>query len=307
MYAIVEFGSLTRQEGDCYSDRDLLIICPKELKKSYVNRYVNEGYSVTFLTKQQLVFMKEKGSLFLQHLRFESKIILDSNLEFSLFINKCALIHPSQKEVAICQKSIEFLSKWPSTPLLSAWKADFLFCLSRDYLIKCLARKGRIAFGLKDIEAKSKDLFSLTSEDFKALSTLRKVKAAYRSDSQFPEKFDSSISSWLIALNRTFGFNNHDSNFEVFNLNGVTLNSFNTPYEQLRILEALYLITRNMGINHPKHQTLINLIQKPNLYGSTKKINEEKVEHFVCELASLIAYKGLPRSSQPQRCASLQR
>jgi len=306
MFAIVEFGSLTRKENDPYSDRDLLIICPQELRKNYVNRYEKEGYSVSLLTEEQLFFMKKQGALFLQHLRFESRVIFDSGLEYTSFINTCSLVKPNLKEMDVCKKSIEYLSSWPNIPSLSAWKADFLFCLSRDYLIKRLALEGKVAFGLKDIERSSKEVFTLKEEEFICLSILRKVKAAYRSDYQFPENFEDAIENWLMALNRSFDFNNNISINKKLDVIGVIPDKFHTPYEQLRTLEALYLVARNMGYSHPKHQLIMKLIQKPNFYGSAKKVNDKSIRHILNEIEASIANKAMQWTPFPLRCASLQ-
>jgi len=307
MFAIVEFGSLIRKQDDPYSDRDLLIICPPGLRKYYLNRYEKEGYSVSLFTEEQLFFMKMQGSLFLQHLKFESRVILDSELKYSSFINTCNLVQPSPIEIDICQKSIEYLSSWPSTPSINAWKADFLFCLSRDYLIKRLASEGKVAFGLKDIERIAKDIFELREEDFIYLSTLRKVKAAYRSDYQFPENFDDATRNWLIALNRAFNFNNNVSGNVKLDVSGIVAHNFHTPYEQLRTLEGLYLVARNAGYSHSKHQLIMNLIQRPNFYGSAKKVNQVAIRQILNEITVIIANKAMQWTPFPLRCASLQR
>lgn len=305
MFAIVEFGSLTRKENDPYSDRDILIICPRELRKDYLYRYEKDGYSVSLLTEKQLFFMKKQGALFLQHLKFESRVIVDSDLKYSTFINKCSLIKPSLIEIEVCQKSIEYLSLWPNIPSISAWKADFLFCLSRDYLIKRLAFEGEVAFGLKDIKRIAKDIFVLSEEEFLSLSTLRKVKAAYRSGYPFPENFESAIQCWLMTLNQVFNFKNSVSSNEKLDLNGIIPQDFNTPYEQLRTLEAVYLIARNMDYSHPKHQLIMNLIQKPNFYGSAKKINQKSIRKILSEIEVWIANKAIQRVTFPLRCNSL--
>ena len=306
MFAIVEFGSLTRKEEDPYSDRDLLIICPPELRKDYLNRYEKEGYSVSLLTENQLFFMKKKGALFLQHLKLESRVIVDSGLEYSSFINTCNLVKPNLKEIELCKKSIENLSAWPNTPSLSAWKADFLFCLSRDYLIKRLALEGEVAFGLKDIERIANNIFNLKKEDFISLSVLRKVKAAYRSDYQFPENFETKMQHWLMALNQAFDFKNLVYSNEEIDVSRIVPHDFNTPYEQLRTLEALYLIARDLGCSHPKHQLIMNLIQKPNFYGSAKKANQLAIRQFLNEIQASIANNSKQWTPFPLRYASLQ-
>lgn len=305
MFAIVEFGSLTRKEDDPFSDRDLLIVCPSEYRKDYLNRYEKDGYSVSILTERQLFFMKEKGALFLQHLSLESKVIVDSDFEFTSFINTCKLVKPNLTELDTCQKSIEYLSAWPNSTELSAWKADFLFCLSRDYLIKRLAMEGAVAFGLKDIERIAKDIFMLRKDDFMFLSILRKVKAAYRSDCQFPGEFEIATKQWLMALNRAFDFQNVVDSYKKINVREIIPHKFHTPYEQLRTLEGLYLIARNMGYSHSKHQLIMNLIQRPNFYGSAKKVNQEAIRKILNEVELLIINKAMKSTSFPLRFTSL--
>src|SRR5690606_3890114 len=108
MFAIAEFGSTTRKTQDCHSDRDLLIVCELKTSREFVKNYCEQGYSVTLLTPSQLTFMQKRGSLFIQHLKHESRILMDTNTEFSKWLQSCPLIAPSEEEIQKCFSTIEF-------------------------------------------------------------------------------------------------------------------------------------------------------------------------------------------------------
>ena len=77
-YSVAIYGSSLRSDFDKYSDKDLLIVSSSykrlnQLKKSYEER----GFSVSTYTYSKLQFLSRKGSLFIEHLRKESSILID--------------------------------------------------------------------------------------------------------------------------------------------------------------------------------------------------------------------------------------
>lgn len=151
MFVIAEFGSVYRKSNDSFSDKDLLIVCERKCVKYYYTKYTKKGYSVSVFTKNQLQLMRKKGSLFLQHLKIESNLLVDVDSKFEFFIKECDFVFPSDEELASCKQTLENLYTWPNDILSLAWKADFLYSSSRDFLIKLLAKNGIIAFGLESI------------------------------------------------------------------------------------------------------------------------------------------------------------
>jgi hypothetical protein len=226
--------------------------------------------------------MKKKGSLFLQHLKMESKILIDVNGYFKGFLDGCDLIVPSDDEISNCQKTIESLYRWRNDVKSIAWKADFLYTSSRDFLIKFLARNGVFAFGLESIIDKYSEHYFIDSGLFNSLRSLRKIKSAYRSNSELPEYSEIilSINSWFDVLENKLGFSfnpQHDANY-------FRLKEFSSNYERLRYLEVVYISLVNAGYLHDNHEEIVRLILQPNLYHSLRDVKIKTINRYLNEL-----------------------
>ena len=295
MFAIAEFGSTTRKTHDCHSDRDLLVVCELKSSRKYVQKYREQGYSVTLLTPNQLRFMQKSGSLFIQHLKHESRIVMDTNSEFLKWISNCPLIVPSRKEIQRCISTLEFISGWPSDDRLTGWKADFLYCVSRDLLIKWLAGKGVLAFGLEDLEPAVLSQKGDLLESFDNLRLLRESKAAYRSDQETPSGTIETINAWLVEIARVFNVNLPIEKFPTSeeSVSSLRMRRFSSSYELLRSVEAAYHIVRSHGLVHPDHEELVKHIRNPNAYGSSQLRKRRVIEQYLAEIIQIMANNGL--------------
>lgn len=305
MYAIAEFGSRCRNTSDSYSDRDLLIICPTHKRRRLHKKYSSRGYSVTLLSEDQLLYMQARGSLFLQHLKNEATILIDSGSKLRSFLDQCQLICPTVTEILKCESTLKFIASWPDCLELSAWKADFLFCVSRDYLIKKLAVKQRVAFGLEDIERQAKDLYHVKKEDFIHLYSLRKAKAAYRGGAELPKEHIAITIHWLALLRHWFGIelpSNWPRSKEI-DVSRMEERRFNSAYERLRSLEAVYLLARANGASHPDHTQLMKHIVQPNFYRSSQKSKQKVVQQYLSEVIPLVANNAMQGMHFPLRFA----
>ena len=302
MFAIVEFGSTTRCSHDRHSDRDLLVVSEKKSGWKFAKKYQKLGYSVTLLSPVQLIFMQSHGSLFIQHLKHESRTILDTNSEFCSWLESCAFIAPSRKEIQRCISTVEFISSWPSDTRLIGWQADFLYCVSRDLLIKWLAVRDKLAFGLEDLEPA---LLALNNNRFGSLANLRllrKLKATYRSKRMISNDTSRTIDSWLSELSSAFGINlpaKQLSSTEEF-VTGLVNRSFSSSYELLRTVEAAYHIARSHGYIHPEHEKLMKHIRNPNAYGSSQSRKRIVIERYLQEIIDIMANNGLKQLSWVQ-------
>ncbi|MBW9399368.1 hypothetical protein FHC51_05950 [Leclercia sp. EC_58] len=268
MFAVAEFGSVCRNTNDLYSDNDILIICNKRYGKYYYDKYHSKGYSVSTFSEEQLYAMKSSGSLFLQHLKKESKILIDNNLDFTNFLKDCSLTKPSEKEIDNCKNTIQNLISWPNYPVFLGWKSDFLYGASRDFLIKFLAKNGIIAFGIDEIISELCSLLCLNIDQFSSLKLLRQFKSAYRTEIDLPTNIiiRRTLESWAELLQNIFGFNFYSYRDE-FDIKDMV---FSSNYERLRYLEIIYICLVNSGFKHAKHTEITNLILKPNLYQSLR-------------------------------------
>ncbi|WP_233982671.1 hypothetical protein [Pectobacterium versatile] len=307
MFVIAEFGSVYRRSDDSFSDKDLLIVCEKEYVKYYYAKYTRRGYSVSVFSEKQLLSMRNKGSLFLQHLKLESRLLVDVGAEFKSFIKECELVSPGDDELYSCKKTIENLYVWPNNLISLGWKADFLYGSSRDYLIKFLAKNGVIAFGLESIIEEVSLLLSVPISKFNDLRELRKIKSTYRSGSVLPqgEYIECAINGWYELLNNTFGLKLSDLDYSEIIINKF----FTSGYERLRYLEILYMSLVKHGYYHENHKEIVNFILKPNLYQSLRYSKLKIIEGYLCEIYEIyktakINYNIKPLQSTVLLCNS---
>lgn len=284
MFAIATFGSSVRQETDSYSDQDLLIVCADHNKNELYEKYLGKGYSVTALSERQLEFMQKSGALFIQHLKLESNTIVDEGGLFRRFLDSCDLISPSQDELYLCERTISKISMMPDSKVTDFFRADFLYCVSRDYLIKRLACKGCLAFGFNDVRDASVKSLGFNINDFDFLFDLRKVKSGYRDGSDRYRDVSSLVSSWLLVLNNVLNIS-LERGCKVDSVLTVELEG---SYEKLRFLEYYYLIARSRGYVHPRHNMLMGYISKPNLYGAARRCNKDTVDSFIFDVRSFL-------------------
>ena len=317
MFAIAEFESICRGRSDEHSDRDLLVVCDSDQRYRLVDRYKSEGYSVCALSPSQLLYMQQRGSLFVQHVRHEGRIRLDLDGAFSRWLNSCALIPPAKTEIQRCRATIEFISTWPDDPRIEGWRADFLYCVSRDLLIKSLAGCGILAFGLEDLE---KGLGSIWRANFGGLANLaglREAKVAYRDGRPVPNGTSITIAAWLKELTELFRLsspNPLDSQAEVLIHNLATRN-FSSNYERLRSLEVAYLVARCNNITHAQHTLLMKHITSPNGYSSSQAGKRGVIERYLSEVLEMLANQSLEptrdslsiKSGRLRRAAQLRR
>lgn len=299
MFSIVEFGSAVRGSNDKHSDRDLLVICKRGLHRVLRKRYEANGYSVSTLTPGQLNAMQRRGSLFLQHLKSESRILFDHKSCFQDWINRCQLVKPTIDEINGCGESIRFFCSWPNDSRLDGWKADVLYCITRDFLIKNLAMRSKLVFGLEDIECALQETKLFPSFDMHSLRRFREIKSAYRAGSILPKNACESLNYYFNSLVEGVGLSQIKSepgSVESFVINFST-QQFNSAYEQLRSLEAAYLISRSNGMYHPAHKSLMKFIQAPNAYGSAQVRNQEKLGEYMADVLAILASKVMHAAS----------
>lgn len=295
MFAIIEYGSAVRGGNDLHSDKDLLIVCDRKLHQSIREYYERAGYSVSAFTFTQLQLMQKKGSLFIQHLKLESRALIDTRDHFKKWLRTCDLKPPSNDEISKCIQAIQFISMWPVDKRLSSWKADFLYCVSRDLLVKSLASHGILAFGISDIEREFQALYRCMKFDFGNLESLRRIKSAYRSGSAQPAHSDTIIHTWLSEISTLFSLCISEPYVVSSEEFVTTLKSreFTSQYELLRTLEAAYAILRFHGFIHDRHTHLMQCIIRPNIYGSSQVHKFKSLSRYFADIIDIMANKVL--------------
>ncbi|MCK0745460.1 hypothetical protein [Chromohalobacter nigrandesensis] len=235
----------------------------------------------------------------MQHLKNESRILFDYQNCFQDWLNNCQLVKPKIGEVKICAESIVFFSSWPSDPRLDRWKADVLYCMTRDFLIKSLAMRAKLVFGIEDIEHALQEIKVFPRFDVDSLRKFREIKSAYRAGNVQPtisyESIDYDVSSIVDGLGLSQGKKEFGS-MESF-LTNLSARQFNSVYEKLRSLEAAYLIARSNGMYHPAHMSLMKFIKSPNAYGSSQIRSQNKLGGYMDDILAILANKAMHATS----------
>lgn len=247
--------------------------------------------------------MRRSGSLFLQHLRYEARIIKDVDGRLSAFLACCELEAPTSVELERCRRAIGFAHCLMLGDAANLWKADYLFCLIRDYLIKRLAAGGVVAFGIPDIYEKARRLWQLDEGDLQTLLHLRKLKAAYRQgvacSINILEIFDAAA-----RLIHKIDFSTHAPGRPI-TIENLPCYRFESAYEQLRVFEAVYLLYRDAGYVHHDRDRIDKLIREPNMYGGATARRLTEVRALYQELlTSLIGRREGSDSTHASRYES---
>jgi hypothetical protein len=249
--------------------------------------------------------MQNKGSLFIQHLKAESRIIADSGEEFGRFINSCQFIPPNTIELIQCETALTTVLGWPNDPRTDTWKADWLYCVLRDYLIKRLAIEGVLVFGVSDLVKAAKKTWRVSDNQLRCIQLLRLNKALYR-EKVNQGKFESSLFSDVQHLLENIKFIGPGITIEY----PIQLESLehllNTKYQWLRALEGLYILAMSDGYTHSSHRKLMRVIQNPNQYQSSSEVMHSKIRRYYSSvISSVISNKAMQPTEIPLRCAAL--
>ena len=239
--------------------------------------------------------MQKKGSLFIQHLKLESNIRIDINGKFKKFLDNCPLILPTDHELFRCESTLSFIEQWNNFNDLELWQADFLYCVSRDYLIKRLAREKIMAFGIESILHNLSFQFGFSKEALHDFKLLRRAKAAYRNNLAQDKNLSIIIRNWFNAIKSLT--NSKSSQRSPLTLDTVAhilpTRKFNSNYEKLRSLEAIYLLFLNIGGKYVDHELLTKFFTSPNHYGSSQACNSLIISSYLSEVCKL--YKNQKR------------
>lgn len=269
IYSAVLFGSQVSGGSDQRSDKDLFIVCKPECKRAAIRKYAGAGYSVSAYTPMQLESMKQKGSLFLQHLKRESRVLYDDGGAFKHFIDDCHLVPPSSEEMKRSVISLVNALKSPEGYRVSWWLSDYLFVLSRDYFIKRFARDGKILFNAVHLSREIEKEFGLEKADAETFLDLRKCKSIYRSGDAAGAQATLTISAWRDVLAKIlgieFGVRLSDEEY----LFDKSIDDFESTYELLRYIESLRIMFPKIRCEESVEYHVKKMIFNPNHYSST--------------------------------------
>lgn len=278
MYSLAIFGSQHRGDNDSYSDHDFLVVGEKTSKVNLIKEFSKPGRNVSFFSYQQMEAMKSAGSLFLQHLKFESNIIYDDLDWLKTFLSLCPFIPPSQKEMNTALSNFTVLKIVPFCSSLIGWYADFLYVFSRDIFIKIAAQNEKLIFSPEKIVGWLVTSKGFSMADARVFLDLRKEKQIFRSQKKARLKSES-IFAWAQFLNSHFKtdiklFDKKPRDF----LLEVKEFSFVSDFQYSKILDACLILFKNEVQEFDSLKKVTELIKSPNHYPSKIHENKQKLD-----------------------------
>lgn len=291
--SIAIFGSSLRTNFDKYSDKDLLIVGESYSKINELKQeYEIQNYSVSTYTYKKLKFLSDYGSLFIQHLKKESTILIDDNDKLKSILDNHKESIPTEKQLTESIDYFNFLKNIPNSKWGYAWYCDCFYVGLRNHLILRSAIKGDYNFSFMNLIDDLLQSKEIDLNDFEILRQVRVVKKAYREriDEIFPSR---EFIRYLVAIGKklklipSINFISCE-NFKLYVISEVKKRNTN-HYFKLRLFEVYYILTGQRNSKIDKY------ICNPQMYALKFKNTD-----FICKLIDDIEKNGtqqhLPKS-----------
>lgn len=176
------FGSAARGDLDCFSDRDLLIVMDDEAGLMAAKaHYDSAGWSCTAYSWKRLQRAADQGSLFVQHLKQESKIILDPEERLAGLLEKYSTKSSYRQEFEGAASLLgDLTQQLPACQAGPMWTMDVLSVGFRSLAVAELADHGIYSFANTDILGGLVRTGMICRSDAYKLQPLRQFKSLYR-------------------------------------------------------------------------------------------------------------------------------
>lgn len=280
-YSVAIFGSCLRKDYDKYSDKDLLIV---GISFKAINllkeKYEKDGYSVSTYTYSKLNLLSEKKSLFIEHLKRESSILIDYNNRLKNILAAHKETIPKEKYHRDAKLFFNLLTEIPNTVIGFAWFCDCLYIGLRNYLILESAKNKNYVFSFLSLLNNMKERGNISETEYEILKELRVIKKNYRDRilNELPNKYFISkvirIARKLNLLtNTTFISKEHF----ISNIDSKIFSEKFDHYQMLRLVEIYYLL---LGVSIDK---IDRIICNPQFYANNFK-NHKYIDSLLKEI-----------------------
>jgi hypothetical protein len=189
------YGSMLRGDFDEHSDRDLLIVADQQAE--WLNDvFSSAGYSPTVYSWRQLEGLSKEGSLFIQHLKQESKVLKDKNGQLHELLSCYEPKDDYTSRLLENRNLFEMTSGVSATSPAVSWAFDVLAVAFRNHaILQCAQRKAYI-FSYGSLVREMAYEFDLHPTEVELLLELRTRKSQYR-------VHPTSVTMSMTSLKRT--------------------------------------------------------------------------------------------------------
>ena len=296
------FGSAARGDNDLFSDRDLLVVSDggprlREMKSACEAA----GWSCTAYSWGRLQRASDQGSLFVQHLKQESKVLRDPSERLSQLLTRFSP-KPDYKREAFGAASLlgNLLQELPQCHAGPMWTLDVLSAGFRSLAVANLADHGIYVFANSEIIDGLIRIGMLRREDGYQLRSLRQFKSLYRRGIIDKRVKWCEIYDWIRLVDRTFAMGLSSRCVQTMDILDLALADANTEssgadwYSRCRRIEsALWMLKPKDRRNYTEfleHRSrLFRIVKAPNIYAWHFASGYATVQHSLAELAEMSA------------------
>lgn len=296
--AIALFGSAARGDIDSYSDWDLLIVSDDEvLLRESKTKYEAEGWSCSAYTWSRLQDAADRGSLFVQHLKQESKVLWDPDDRLAQLFAEYMPKSSYRRQIDDTASWIgELMQRLPQGDAGQMWTLDVLSVGYRSLAVAYLADNGIYAFSSLGMVDGLMRLGVVDRANAPLLSSLRRYKSLYRNGKSNVRISWGIVFCHLKSLDKAFSLGlssrlarDIDIVEAALNCPDLTQGHRDWYLASRRIESALLLLEprqNNSALNFfASRRRLLKLVQAPQDYGWQLTKGRNSLQKQLYELA----------------------
>ena len=300
--AIAIFGSAARGDNDAFSDRDLLIVSEDETTlREMKAKYDSVGWSCTAYSWGRLQRAADQGSLFVQHLKQESKVLTDPSDRLAHLLAQYSTKTSYKREwdgaASLVGNLMQHLPQCDAGPM---WTLDVLSVGFRSLAVANLADNGIYAFSNSGIIDGLTRINMIRKEDRPQLNALRRYKSLYRQGIIDKRIRWCDIFDWIKLVDRIFalGLNSRCvPTIEIVELalaDNSTVRTDSGWYARCRRIEsALWMLrprrSRERADFQKQRQKLFRIVKSPNSYAWHFTGGHKSIQGSLSDLAEICA------------------
>ena len=300
--AFAIFGSAARGDNDIFSDRDLLIVSDDETTlRKMKSKYDSIGWSCTAYSWNRLQHAADQGSLFIQHLKQESKVLLDPSDRLAHLLaqysTKANYKSESNGAASLIGTLMQHLPRCDAGPM---WTLDVLSVGFRSLAVANLADNGIYAFSNSGIIDGLSRIGMVSKSDGRQLSILRRFKSLYRQGVVDKQLSWCDVFDWIRLVDRIFALGlslRCVRTIEIIELalaNGSSVQADSDWYTKCRRIEsALWMLRPRQNREHvefqKQRQKLFRIVEAPNSYAWHFIGGYKSIQRSLSDLAEICA------------------
>ena len=300
--AFAIFGSAARGDNDIFSDRDLLIVSDDEIAlREMKSKYDSVGWSCTAYSWSRLERAADQGSLFVQHLKQESKILSDPsdrlNHLLAQYATKATYKRESDGAASLLGNLMQHLPQCDAGPM---WTLDVLAVGFRSLAVANLADNGIYAFSNAAIINGLNRIGMVNKQDSPQLHDLRRFKSLYRQGVIDQRIRWCDIFDWIKLIDRTFVLGLSSRRVQTIDIvelalaDGSTAQTDSDWYAKCRRMEsALWMLKPRRSSERAefrrRREKLFRIVKSPNSYAWHFTGGHKTIQSSLSDLAGMCA------------------